>query len=999
MIEGVVAPNPEKDSTEAQIPHTILADCNDLPLKWMAKIAKHQQISNLMLKKQINEFTSSSESAISILNDSNLALSILNRLKIQQKNLIHVISNFPVISSPPPSQLETMPSLQGMEKHHLIQWLKDRGYVSVAKKLEAQAGYPWDEFLKISHPILIEQLINIYSLCCYKNISEEETKKLVDFALYLANFTLSLNPKQDYSSSYELVNETKQLLGQLIYLINQDPYSAVSAIDKDTYQKSLDNIKNEFTLKIKAICVRLQSHYAAHHATQLQNPEIALSTMIPVEIAKALLTDSGTINVGIIKFLSDIFLSDENRHINHEVNLEHAFNLLQKSPKLRAEFENIHCPRSSKASSIDIIKATLNLPLVHQVSLLDTRLTALSALLSHLRQGEDRSCFAAALAIEILSSHLDFCFKDFKQLLEEGKLTRCVKGVHKDISFIKRINDETLHKKISFNAKAELIIHLQKVPLWKAPGLIAACQSIGLADPEAALLAVIKKLPPLHQQDFYEMEIRTLLENLCKQAQLMRNLEPSSLENLYDQSCFAFSSQTSQPLLKIWENAIANMAEADKCSMIKTNILESTLDALQFKLGELKISPSLLLQRFFLHLQKSLYEKIRLQYDPSISSEPDAKVTGGFVLYNHRQRIDNAKSFRFFLLDILLEVNSKMRKSFSSDIERQELNQIIEILTPSIDAPYFMAYLLARYHPSNKLIIRQLAHNQPLTYGCLPFTPWMTQTGNNSKTLLKIYFESEKSIQSEKFIALSAEQTLANIIEICKRMSEDEKHLFLNNPNKLKPFCILGKHRLPFMAGHPSLANAWQQDYPTRNWIDRFVMIPGREIAETIIDKQTRQNFLLYLQAESLPKAMTTDILGAAFELIQQIPQGLTFKQYRSHILKIYETVHPTLTTSLSGKITRQIDTILCQSLPPKLKKKLEDSAVHFADTNWYHGIQDLHFCFAVNPGNGELEMWEAYANGTHLRALDQHYWLFNQKWEFLTLQEKLIADDDAFLT
>jgi hypothetical protein len=997
MIEKISAFDPEKNSVEKIIPATISANYNAVSPKWMAKIIKRQQVSSLMHKILGAESANTSDFVSSTLADSTPSLSILDRLKIQQKNLLHVISNL-ILNSSSFHQEEATISWKGVEPHHLIQWLKDKGYVSVAQKLESQTGYPWDEFRKIRSPILIEQLVDIYSLCHHKKVSQKDTQKFIDFALYLANLTLSSNLRQEYPRSYEIINDAKQVLGQLIYLINQDSHSATRAIDTPLYQKALENIKDVFSLKIQEICARLQSHYRAHYKTLLQDPEIALNTMIPVEIAKALLTDIGTINIGIIEALSDIFLSDEKRPINHEINLEHAFNLLQNSPRLRAEFEKIRCPHSSKTGSQDIIRITLDLPHTYPVTSWDTRLTALIALLSHLRQGEDRSCFAIALAIEILSAHLDFCVKDLRQILEEGKLTRCMKGIRKEIPFIKRINDETLYKKINFNSEGEIIVHnKKKAPLWQAPGLISACHSIGLEDPKAILLAIIHQLPPLNQKYFYKIEIRTLLKKLCEQAKSIHNLD-HSLENLYNQACFAFSSQTSQPLLKIWENAIANMAEAEEGSMIKTAILESTLDALQFKLGELQIPPSLLLQRLLLLFQKLLYEKIRLQYDPAISNGSNAKSTeGGFVLYTKKQRIDNERSFRLFLLNILLEVNDKMKKSLTSNFELQEINQVLEILTFYIDTSEFIGYLLARYHPANKLTISKLSHGYPIIYEHLPFTPWITQTGNNSKFLLKIYFESEKPIQTEKFTAQSAKEALTNIIEICKRMSEDEKQLFLNNPNKLKPFCILGKHRLPFMAGHPSLANAWQQDYPIEKWIEQFVIIPGREIAETVIDKETKQNLLLCLQEEILPKAMAEDKIQATIELIQQISEALTIKQYRNHILKICESIHPMLIESLSGKLAHQIDTSLCQSLQPKLKKQLEDSAVHFADTNWCNGIQDLHFCFAVNPGTGELELWEAYANGTHLMALDQHYWLFNQKWEFLTIED-LIPDDSSYL-
>lgn len=969
--------------------------CNALKFEWLTQIAAHRQQVSTLMHKIINSEASPSERHSSSVVEFHSSFAIRDRLKIQKKNLLHSISNLILASSSIEEVEERDADSIEETESHLVSWLKEKGYLALSEKLERSEGYPWNEFKKIRSPILIEQLVDIYLLCKHKKIKERETTKILNFALYLANLACSSNLKNEYTRSYEIINDAKQILGQLIYLINQDSAQAIEAIDQPHYPEVLESIREAFSNKIQDICERLQNHYLIHDATQLQDPEVALHTRIPIEIGKALLTKIGTINVGIIDSLSDIFLSHENQQINYEINLSHALTLLQHSPRLRAKFEKISIPNSTKNPSNSIIRATLGLSATEEISSLDARLTVLIAILSHLRQGGDRSCFAVSLAIEILSSHLGFCFKDLRQLLEEGKLTRRVKGVKKDIPFVKRISDENLHKEIAFNVKGKVIVKGQvRAPLWEAPGLIAACQAIGVVDPKETILAVIKKLPPLENKQSYKMEIRKLIAKICKQS----SSNPSNLDALFNQACFAFSSQTTQPLLKVWENAIANMAEAEEGSMIKTAILEAILDALQFRLGELSIPPSPVLQRFFLSIQKLLYERIHLQYDPTIGAPVagNQAIEGGFVLYNGNKRIDKEESFRLFLSDILNNASSFVRSGISSDTQNEQLNQAIEILIPYLNSTEFMVSLLARYHPSNKLAISQLTQGHALNYNLLHYTPWLTQTGNDSKALLKTYLESEKPIHSEKFIISGAEEALINIIEICKQMSDQEKELYLNNPNKLKPLCILGKHRLPFMAGNPSLSSAWQQDCSTKKWMKKYVLNPGKQIAESIIEKETQNKLIQYLK-KILSHELSDETIRIILDHVQTIEDGLTIKQYRTRLLKICLGVQP-LPRTLAERLARQIDTALCDSLTPEFKKKLENSAVHFADTNWCNGIQDLHFCFAVNPGTGKLELWEAQSNGSHLTALDQNYWLFNQKWEFLTMPEDLIPDDSSYL-
>lgn len=1002
MIGGSLASEFERNST-GNFPHPkpiTPVNCYGLKPNWAAKIAKNDKHASSLMQRILLVESSMGDSRLpcSSLTESASA-AILEHSNVQQGNLAHTFSCLNFIPPPPDSE-EEPDSLQIKQEPDLIEWLKEKEHFSLAEKFESHAGYPWDEFEKIRNPILLEQLVDIYLICKQKEASNEDTDQLIKFALRLASLATAPNLKEQCAHSHDIVNDAKQVLGQFIYLINQDPHQTAKAIATPHYQAALENIKIAFSNKIHEICERLQKDYLAHKTTQLQDPEIALHTKIPLEIARAILTDIGTINIGIIDTLSDIFLSHENRYINHETNLSHALKLLQRSPKLRAEFEKIHAPNSSNVPSNHVIQATLGLPPEHEITQSDTRLTVLTAMLSHLRQGEDGSCFATSIAIEIQSAHLGFCLKDLRQLMEDGKLTRRIKGVQKDIPFVQKINDEDLRKKLTFNAKGELIVKNQTCAhLWEAPGLIAACQSIGITNPQKAIMGVVAQLPPIGKDDTHQVEVRVILRKICEQVATKHESNAAALDHFYRQACFAFSSQTAQPLLKVWGNAIANMSEAEEGSMIKTAILQSTLDAFQFKLGESAIRPTPFLQRFFIDTQKLLYEKMRLQYDPTMGNASEGgKTEGGFVLHNQMQEIHDEDDFRCFLAGTLKDVQRKLQNEAISPSETKQLNQVIALLTHYLKTKECMGYLLARYHPTNKTVVRELAYGHSIDYTRLKFTPWLTQTGNDSKALLKVFLESEKPIQTRRLTITNAEDALANIIEMCKHMSEDEKRLHLQNPNKLKPLCILGKHRLPFMAGNPSLVKAWQDDCSTKDWIDRFVNHPGQAIAETVIDKTVQQTLVQRIEEEILPKHMSENDTLIASERIKEIQEGMTIKQYRNAVIKICQEVHP-ISKPLAKKLARQVDTVLCDSLDLKLKRALEDSAVHFADTNWCSGSQDLHFCFAINPGTGQLELWEVHANGSHLMALDQNYWLFNQKWEFLTIPDDLVPDDSLYVS
>ena len=846
-------------------------------------------------------------------------------------------------------------------------------------------------------------------MCDKKKIDDEEKEKIIRFALHLANIANSSYLKTSFSPHHQMINDTKHLLGQLIFLINQSPDLAIEAVNEPNDQLILGRMKETFENKILDICQRLQNHYLLHEATQLQDPNIALHTKIPFEIGRALLNETGTINTGIIDFLSDIFLTNDTCPVNYEINLSHGLTLLQRSPKLRSEFEQIYAPNSPNSPSIPVIRATLGLSPYEEIGFFETRLTALIAILSHLRQGNDRSCFAVSLAIEILSSHLGFCMKDLRQLLVEGKLTRRVKEVKKDIPFMRKINDENLKNEVTFNRAGEILIQDQvQGTLWEAPGLNSAFQTLGAGDLKKIVQIFTEKHFSETEKESSKIEIRVLIMKLCEEL-ILHNFSDSSLYDLYTEACFAFSSETTQPLLKIWENAIANISEVSDAGMIKSSILDSTLHAFYLSLQQSSVPPTPILEEFLQKFYQVLAKNIQLQYDPMVTQgqriEDGEPVEWGFVLYSDQHQIKNENEFRQFLGDLLQNVKKSIKKENGSKQNYNSFRQIIKILAEHLKSTKFILNLLSRYHPSNKKIIDDLPHDRSLNLKQLKFTPWLTQTGNNSKSLLEMYLESEKSISAERFIASGAQEALTNIIEMCKQMSPQEKENYIQNPNKLTPLCILGKHRLPFMAGNLSLANAWQKECPTQVWIDNVVITPGERLAESPMNHETKENFIAELET-LFPRHFPQETIPLILERIYHIqgeslsdeePQEVSIQDYRNQVLGACLEIGG-LSKSAVERLTRQIDTALCSSLTPDLKKILTDSAVHFADTNWSKDIQDLHFCFAVNPGTGKLELWEIESDGTHLTALDQNYWFFNQKWEFLVMPEDLIPDDSTIL-
>jgi hypothetical protein len=852
-----------------------------------------------------------------------------------------------------------------------FQRLKDKGYLHVAEQIYLKKGYPWEDIKSISNPLLMEQILQFYQLCCHKQLSTEMSKELIDFALKIGHLEVPLELKDD---SFEL--ENMQVLGQMIYLVNVDPNMAYMCIIQVDYHQAKVQIEKKFEFEMQKTRLHLQSILQAHRETHIQSASIAWHTQLPKEIAKLLLLQTGTLNIGIIDALIKSFIISPATPLNYEINLMFALKFLQRSAPLRAEINKIQAPIALPSN--DIIRATLGLFPEDKITDFETKLTILSALFSHLRQAQDGSCFATSVAIEMLSSHLGFCFKDFQQILYESKLTRSVHHIRKDIPFIRRIQDEDLNKKIEINSHGYLQLSKRYAggALWEAPGIKAACMAIGIRDTRQAVMDALKD-SNLIDGNFKQLSINEILQKICTQK------NPALAGQLFDQACFAFSSQTTHPLLKIWENAIATMSELQESSMIKKNILQSTLYALQLKLTQLKTPPSIPIQKFFLQLQKDLYESISLRYDPTAKWDKESKTYGGFILYQNDQCVDSQDVFINFIQSQLQSADQilEKREPENSNIYKN-LSQTLLTYVKSGD---FLHYTLLKYHPSNYSLNGEVVNQR--------FTPWKTATGNDSKRVLEVYLESENPLHNEHFSNESAEKRLIQMIQFGQKMDKKEKIAYAHNPYKMGQLRLLGHHTGSLMLGHPTLARAWQQEEQASIWLEKMILQPGKAIADQPIDAITRQNFLKKMEKEILPLFISQKNIRKYIKAFKSIADPISIKAYRSALLEIFQQLDYS-NTRLSDKISLRVDAALCQSLEPILKKNWESLVIHFADTNWQRDSQDLHFCFVVNPGTGFLEMWMHSDDGLYVRALNQKNWLLNQEWEICQIPNELAPDD-----
>jgi hypothetical protein len=884
------------------------------------------------------------------------------------------------------------------EEEKRLSWLADKGYKTLCAYFKEAKGYPTNEIGLLSSPLLMEQIFHLEKIVTGKNseLSHSEAPEILDFALNIAK-TAANNDHPNLSDlTTPPVENAISLIGKLIFICDQDASYFVNNLKSLHPSKLTNAIHLFFNKHVVSIKASLMALKADHQKTGLQDAAVATTVALPIALSKCLVTSIGEINTGLIPYLIDNFIENPEKAINHEINLLYGLKLFLHSPHCRHHFSQVEGPVSHNISSQSMVRIMLGIPQDKPVSKVDAQMAAMAGMLSHLRQTPSGTCFAESLAIELLSSQLEQCLTDFIEIIRDGKLTRKIK--EKVIEFPFLFSSEKQKKKLPISIHGKLLnITDPKVYLWESPGMIAVCKALNLETPKIAVKNSIKRLLS-GQSKHKAITIDQMLKELVLEK---TSKESHQFKNLYALASFAYESQMSNPLLKLWRNAIAGMAEAHEGSMIKSLIIESIKHALDVTFKGTSVKQTEWIKKYYDEISLNLARQIQLEYDPNISrndaAAPHHALGGAFVLYdkngtpdfNDWIRIDTPQKFQEFIIRILKKAKYEFKQA---NPELKKAKEAFDIIPQSISeyilSESFILRLLHHYHESNQDVIEPLVKFKEIRYA-----PWITKSGNDSSEVLQVYLEKSEAINQLSITPASAKDLLKRIILLGRSMSIKEKKAHQKNPHKLIPAKMKGIHSFSLMLGHSSLFEALEAKVDMDHWIKTLVEDPGEQIATAMILPETTEDLLDFCKK----KIVKSDLQVLFTDKSKDLSTQLSHKEFRQVVLNIIQEMDPAEDAVVKER-SRLFDMELCKLLPLQLRKILKKSAVHFADTNWSVGVHDLHFCFIINPGNGKMELWEVYDNGSPFIALDQKYWLTDRDWEFCLPQGVLPENEGLHL-
>lgn len=803
-----------------------------------------------------------------------------------------------------------------------------------------------------------------------------------------------------HQSCLEHPKSAENLLGKIIYLLDTHTKEFCLQLSLLSPQKHINWIREAYGTRMNLIKKQLTQLCAAHERTEMQSTSQVHQTKLPFVIAQTLITSEGHINYALCRSLSRHLLPPASEQLPFHKDICRVLNLISHSRKIRSLLSEIDKPVCQYSLANHLIRVQMGVNYSDPIYKRDAIVTALTACLTHLRQGPTGSCFATHFAIVLLSSHIEQCIKDFRMLLSESKLTRVINGVQKDFPFLLMMSSPSSGDELTMTSKGRLVTNVdQHVYLWDSPGIQFACQSIKIDNPQEALTSVIQKYfaKQIEFSEPIKTSVQSILSLLCDYQIEKHNLLPSKKMKLYSLAHFAYASQARNGLLSVWENSIAEMAEGKEGSMIMPPLLHAIQAPLMKMIAE-ELSVEKLSQKvkdaIALDLSKELQQRIHLHYDPDIFNDSidDEHMSseGGYVIYDRMHqiypnlwsRVDTPERYASFISNVFQDMTPKISKILKVHYPETDHEQRLKTLTEKINTMDFAYQSMITYYPAYKTKKDLLIHWNKCKY-----TPWRTLSGNLADKVREVYMEDDGEIEKSILKPTNAYDLLLNLLSEVNKMPDEEKQAYLNNPYKKIPV-FTPTHAFSLLLGHPSLHQFADSEVSCNRWIKDQLYTPCHDAITKPVDESVRK----WLISFTINQLISPSKKGEFSEAVSLLPTNLNYPKFRSclvQLMDIIDTQH-----SSRDERTQLLDIEICSTLPLSVASVISDAAIHFADTNWNEGLHDIHLCITLNPCTGKMAIMQIHDNGGGLKPVKQ-YWLLNHNWEFISKPKQALPPND----
>ena len=710
-------------------------------------------------------------------------------------------------------------------------------------------------------------------------------------------------------------------------------------------QAPLKKYPSDFNSQIIGIRKQLKEHEALHNQTKIQSRKRASAIKLAHLLSNLLIDEAGNILGIFIEPLRKSLFGSRKVLLPYEEDILYILNELETRYSLREKFNNIAKPDSPNNPANLIIRIMLGLGPNAEITDRHAKLAAMSALFSHLRQGNSGSCFATFIAINQLTADPEKCLDDFQHLIKHGKLTRTVNNQIMEFPFLIGISRDAVDEKVKIDPEGNVLNGMNSCPLSTSPGFKAIFDSIGLHGPEMIINKSIKKLfNERKASNELQITVLELIRYIVAYISKYRLDISEPRATLETKAILAFEAQTSNLLQRVWEISIAGMAEAEKGSMHRKQLISSVVKPLNEKMKKIHHCNKILRKRILTAVKEYLAKDVRLLFDPSYHVQPKIEGThvpsGGFILYDMRglaflhqwKRIDISSKFSDCLKDVLNRISKNLKALQEKDYSKGALAKTVRKLKRFVYRSSFLKASLTEFNPKNKEETDLL---QNLVY--LEHTPWADRSGNNPKRTLKVYSSAKRSPSMITFNLSNPQTLLLKLVQLGKEEQDKIGHEESLDSHKLQPLLMSDEHAFSLMLGHKSLTRAWESSVPIQQWIQSSIIQPGVDIANSKIPQNVR-GIVLEQFCKSITLSEKTK--EAFLKEANAFPADFTYKQFRSEIHDIIQGIGSAEIPNMMNALRELDDKLFNFGLSARKKRAIRRSAVHFGNSNWNSGIR-----------------------------------------------------------
>jgi hypothetical protein len=805
--------------------------------------------------------------------------------------------------------------------------------------------------------------------------------------LLRVNAQVTLTEKKDVRSIGS-VDIFKEQIGLLIYLCDQNLQDTASKIDLDDVFTSLSSIKAAFISEIKLICEQLEKKRELHKKTGLQDPLTVLSIQKPLEIAKILVTSHGILNSGLIDLLIKHFFDSKKVFMQHEKEFIQTLFEIKNSASLQEQIQKIKAPNSPFFLSNELIAITLNLPPDTIPTDREAKIVALAALLSSMRQGEAGRCFISSLPPLMKPMLKKRILADFQQILYEGKLTKMQSNQKIKADIIFHLEDEALYT--PFFVDIECQIASKTAYLWESPGLIAACQQIGIEKNfiKHAIKKNINTLYELEQislSEQIEITPEILINQIAETVAHERHLSSQQTKDLLWLALLAFSSETSVCLYSVWESCLEVMSGITEKQHLHKRILKSIKSSLAdqwptFFFNSVKQRVVKKMRKIFNRMvEASIYSC----YKEQTSFKNKGEILGAFILLELSKgkritvakKIESPNQFKQFVLH-RLKAAQEIISLINPLPECQLYQEIIEkiqshVSKSDIDFYSFLNSIFRDYEKGNKNINNPLKEWQQIPY--LPFREIIYSDNalfNNPNGVAVGTSESMRPKNGlellESFIHYSREllkEKTGQTISYNNAPPSDLEYLFKLTPN------------------HPTAIEPIHSSQPAREWIEEHLIKPGLATANLQLTDKMKNSYIQSVSQKLLPLELIHIFQNKAVSIDSRIN---TVQQFSQQLLKILLELSLNLNEVRQNEISTALSNILLEKvLPEESVSFLTQTAVRIAETGGEsQEIRTLSFVCCFDPITKKIQLGTVDENLNRLRILNPVEWVAYMPWE-----------------